>query len=291
MKKNKWLKWMLIIIGIAAIVFYVLPKIESSKEIVGDEIEVKSGDITTYYSFTGNVEAKNRQIIFAEQAVQIDEFNVNVGDIVQKDDILYKTNRGVDVKSEINGEILDIFIQEDEQLMPGAKIIEIVDYKDLQLNVKVDEYDLKTIKEETPVNITIHALNKEFKGIVIDVAKEGENMNGVTFFDTKISIENPEDILVGMSSEAKVLNKSANNIAILPITAVKFMDNNRPYVNIKQDGKVVDKDIELGITDGVNVEIKSGLNIGDLVFTHEEAINNFGPPEGVREISKPEGED
>lgn len=289
-QKNKWLKWMLIIIGIVAIIVYVLPKIESSKEIAGDEIEVKSGDISTYYSFSGSIEAKNRQTIFAEQAVQIEEFNVNVGDIVQKDDILYKTNRGVDVKSEINGEILDIFVQEDEQLMPGAKIIEIVDYKNLQLNVKVDEYDLKTIKKETPVNITMHALNKEFKGIVTDVAKGGENMNGVTFFDTKISIENPEDILVGMSSEAKVLNKSANNIAILPITAVKFMDNNSPYVNIKQDGKVVEQDIELGITDGVNVEIKSGLNIGDLVFTHEEAINNFGPPEGVREISNTEGE-
>lgn len=289
-QKNKGLKWILAIIVITAIMVYILPKIRSSKEIIGDEIEVKSGDISTYYSFSGSIEAKNRQTIFAEQAIQIKEFNVKVGDMVQKDDILYKTNRGIDVKSEIDGEILDIFVQEDEQLMPGAKIIEIVDYKDLQLKVKVDEYDLKTIKKDIPVNITIHALNKDFEGIVTDIAKEGVNMNGVTFFNTNISIENPEDILVGMSAEAKVLNEKANDIAVLPITAVKFRDDNNPYVKVKQDGQIEDKDIELGITDGISVEIKSGLNIGDKVFIPKEITNNFGPPEGVRKTVNPGGE-
>ncbi len=289
-QKNKGLKWILAIIVIAAIMVYILPKIRSSKEIIGDEIEVKSGDISTYYSFSGSIEAKNRQTVFADGAIQIKEFNVKVGDMVQKDDILYKTNRGIDVKSEIDGEILDIFVQEDEQLMPGAKIIEIVDYKDLQLKVKVDEYDLKTIKKDIPVNITIHALNKDFEGIVTDIAKEGVNMNGVTFFNTNISIENPGDILVGMSAEARVLNEKANDIVVLPITAVKFRDDNSPYVKVKQDGEIEDKDIELGITDGISVEIKSGLNVGDKVFIPKEITNNFGPPEGVRKTVNPGGE-
>lgn len=92
-QKNKGLKWILAIIVIAAIMVYILPKIRSSKEIIGDEIEVKSGDISTYYSFSGSIEAKNRQTVFADGAIQIKEFNVKVGDMVQKDDILYKTNR------------------------------------------------------------------------------------------------------------------------------------------------------------------------------------------------------
>lgn len=280
-QKSKGFKWLLIIVVVAAMGIYFLPKIGSPKEVSGDEIEVKSGDISTYYSFSGSIEAKDRQTIFAEQAVQIKEFNVKVGDIVQKDDILYKTNGGVDVKSKIDGEILDIFVQEDEQLMPGAKIIEIVDYQDLQLKVSVDEYDLKTIKKDTSVNITIHALNKDFEGTVIDVAKEGTNMNGVTFFNTIISIENPGDILVGMSAEAKVLNESATNIAILPMTAVNLRDDNSPYVKVKQDGKIEDKEIELGITDGINIEIKSGLNIEDKVFIPKETTKKFVSPRGA----------
>lgn len=288
--KNNGFKWIIGLIIVMVIAGFVLRKIRSPREIVGDEVEVKSGDISTYYSFSGSIEAKNRQTIFAEQAIQIKEFKVQIGDMVEKDDVIYKTNRGVEVKSEIDGEVLQIFVDEDEQLMPGAKIIEIVDYKDLQLRVKVDEYDLKSITKDIKANITIHALNKDFEGIVTDIAKEGIFMNGVTFFNTTISIENKGDILVGMSAEAKVLNESANNVAILPMTAIKFKDDNSPYVNVKKEGLIEIVDVELGITDGVNVEIKSGVNSQDKVFVPKKATNAFGPPEGVRRSNRSGGD-
>lgn len=277
-------KWVLGFLVVIAIVAFVVGRVRSPKEIVGDEIEVKSGDVSTYYSFSGSIEVKNRQTVFADQAIQVKEFNVQVGDMVKKDDVIYETNRGVEVKSEIDGEILDIFVEEDEQLMPGAKVIEIADYKDLQLRVKVDEYDLKSINKDTLANITIHALNKDFDGIVTDIAKEGIFMNGVTFFNTTISIVNEGDILVGMSAEAKVLNESAKDVSILPMTAIKFRDDNSPYVNVKKEGLIEIVDIELGITDGVNVEIKSGVSFSDKVFVPKRITNSFGPPEGVRQM-------
>lgn len=274
----KWIIWIMIFVAIAAFVRF---KIRSPREISGDEIDVKLGDISTYYSFSGSIEAKNRQTIFAEQAIQIKEFKVAAGDMIEKDDVIYETNRGVKVKSAIDGEILEIYVDEDEQLMPGSKIIEIVDYKDLQLRVKVDEYDLKSITKDIKANITIHALNKDFDGIVTDIGKEGTFMNGVTFFNTTISIVNEGDILVGMSAEAKVLNESANNVAILPMTAIKFKNDNSPYVNVKKEGLVEMIDIELGITDGVNAEIKSGVSASDKVFLPKKVTNAFGPPEGM----------
>lgn len=288
--KNNGYKWIIGLIIVVVIAGFVLRKIRSPREIVGDEIEVKSGDISTYYSFSGSIEAKNRQTVFAEQAIQIKEFKVQVGDMVEKDDVIYKTNRGVEVKSEIDGEVLQIFVDEDEQLMPGSKIIEIVDYKDLQLRVKVDEYDLKSITKDIKANITIHALNKDFEGTVTDIAKEGIFMNGVTFFNTTISIENEGDILVGMSAEAKVLNESANDVAILPMTAIKFKDDNSPYVNVKKEGVIEIVDVELGITDGVNVEIKSGVISQDKVFVPKKATSAFGPPEGVRRSNRSGGD-
>lgn len=281
-QKNKGIKWVLGIAVIAAIAILVLSKIRVPRQIAGDEVEVKAGDIRTYYSFSGSIEAKNRQTIFSDQAMRIKEFKVKKGDIVKKDDVLYRTSNGVNIKSEIDGEVLDIFVEEDEQLMPGTKIAEIVDYKDLQLKVKVDEYDLNAIKKDTKANITIHALNKDFEGTVTDVAKEGVYMNGVTFFNTTISIKNDGDIRVGMSAEAKVLNESVNNAAILPMTAIRFRDDNSSYVSMKKDETMENVDIQLGITDGVNVEVKSGINIGDKVFIAKKVTNEFGPPGGIR---------
>ena len=55
MQKSKGFKWLLIIVVVAAMGIYFLPKIGSPKEVSGDEIEVKSGDISTYYSFSGSI--------------------------------------------------------------------------------------------------------------------------------------------------------------------------------------------------------------------------------------------
>lgn len=278
-RTSKYIIWLLIIVGVIATAVYY-----RSRPVVlnGDEIEAKTGDINTYYSFTGSIEAKNREVIFADQSIQVKDFNVAVGDIVKIDDILYKNNRGINVKSKIEGEVLAIYVEESEQLMPGAKIMEIVDYKDLQLKVKVDEYDLNSIKVEDEVNIKIHALDKEITGRVSEISKEGTYMNGVTFFNTIISIQNDGDILVGMSAEANIMNKSANNVVILPMTSIKFDAENKAYVKVKTEDILENKDIELGITDGVNVEIKSGLNSGDKVFVERISTSNFGPPPGVR---------
>ena len=281
-KKNTGMKWIIAIVIIGLIAALMIPRLRRSKDVAGDEVEVKTGSIKTYYSFSGSIEAKNRQVVFADQPIQISEFRVKVGDMVEIDDVLYKTSRDVDIKSEISGEVLAIYVEEDEQIAPGTKVIEIVDYKDLQLKVKVDEYDLNSIKIDQVANVTIHALNKDFEGRITDIAKEGIYMNGVTFFNTTISIVNQGDILVGMSAEAKVLKGTSDNAAILPMTAIKFKEDNTPYVNTKVDGVLNEVELEIGITDGINAEIKSGLNAGDKIFVPTSNVVRFGPPEGMR---------
>lgn len=49
------------------------------------------------------------------------------------------------------------------------------------------------------------------------------------------------------------------------LSAIEFKNDNSAYVNIKEDNQIEEKKIELGITDGVNVEIKSGLEVGDKI--------------------------
>lgn len=281
-KKNTGIKWIVAIIIIGVIAAAMIPRLKKVKDVAGDEVEVKTGSIKTYYSFSGSIEAKDRQMIFADQPIQISEFKVKAGDIVAKDDVLYKTNRGVNIKSEIDGEVLEIYVEEDEQIAPGVKIMEVVDYKDLQLKVKVDEYDLKSIKIDQIADVTIHALNKDFEGTITDIAKEGVYINGVTFFNTTILIVNEGDILVGMSAEAKVLNQTSDNAPILPMTAIKFKEDNTPYVNTKLDGVLNEIELEIGITDGINAEIISGLAVGDKIFVPKSNVVRFGPPEGMR---------
>ncbi|OLS03814.1 efflux RND transporter periplasmic adaptor subunit [Tissierella creatinophila] len=281
MNKKNVSKWV-IGIAIVALAMFLIFRLTGNKEIQGEEIEVKEGDISTYYNFSGSIEAKNKSTIFAELPLQVSEFLVEKGEKVEKGDVIYKSSTGQNVKADISGEISKIGVEENAQISPGTEIIEIVDYNELELKVKVDEYDLNSIKVGTKVEVTVNALDKIFKGEIVDISKQGVYMNGVTFFETLISVESEEGIRVGMSAEAKVLNEESNNTKILPMNSIEFRNDNTPYVNIKKDKSVKEKEIEIGITDGVNVEIKSGLEIGDKVFIPKVETNNFGPPEGVR---------
>ena len=276
---TKWIVGILVLALIGFIVFSFTKK----EEVRGDEIEVEEGDIATYYNFAGSISAKNRSVLFTDLPVQINEFYLEEGERVEKDDILYKTSTGEEKKADISGEVYKIEVEKDAQLTPGTKIMEVVDYNNLELKVNVDEYDLKSIKEGTEVEITINALEKTVKGEVVEISKQGEYINGITLFETIISIENSKDIRIGMSAEAKVLDQESKNTAVLPMTSINFRSDNTPYVNIKKEEKVEEKEIEIGITDGVNVEVLAGVKIGDKVFIPRKAQNNFGPPEGVRE--------
>jgi len=274
-KSKKWVIWVVFAILLTGGLISTLLR---PRQAAGSEVIAVVGNIQTFYSFSGSVEAKNRQTVFAQQAVRIRELNVGEGDAVAVDDLLYTTSGGENVKAKINGEVLRLYVQEGEQLMPGNKVMEIVDYSDLQLVVKVDEYDLSAIKNGVSADVTIHALGKEIEGRVSEVSREGVHMNGVTFFTAVISLEADVDILVGMSAEAKVLKESADNVVTLSMAAVQFDSENNPYVYINNGSEQRTVNLILGITDGFNVEVKSGLAAGDVVFVPAREVTDFDPP-------------
>ncbi|ODA42424.1 HlyD family efflux transporter periplasmic adaptor subunit [Desulfosporosinus sp. BG] len=250
---------LVVALGIAV---YALPKKTSYTE-----VKPTMGNLVTNYSFSGSVEAKNKQTVFADKTMQIKEFKVQEGDKVSKDTVLMTTVMGEDIKSEIAGEVSSIYADENAQLMPGAKLIDIVDYSDLQLKVQVDEYDLSAVSTGKDATVTIHALNKDVSGKITDVSKEGEYTNGVTNFTATISLPKDSNLRVGMSAEAKVINQSVSDVVLLPMSAIQFDADNNPYVLLK-DSNNSPKTVKLtlGLNDGVHAEIKSGVTANDTVL-------------------------
>lgn len=63
-----------------------------------DSVEAKLGDITSYYSFTGNVETKNRETVLSDKVMQISKINVKEGEMVDKDDIIIHQKQEIRLK-------------------------------------------------------------------------------------------------------------------------------------------------------------------------------------------------
>jgi len=253
----------------SAITLIAMPKVSKYTEVVAAK-----GNLATYYSFSGSVEAKNRQTVLADKAMQIKTVKVKVGTAVTADTVLITNTMGQEIKTSISGEVSNIYVDENAQVMPGTKLMDVVDYSDLQLVVQVDEYDLPAVSKNKAATVTIHAINKDVNAKITDVSKEGVYLNGVTNFTATLSLSAENDLRVGMSAEAKVLNQSAMKAVILPMSAIQFDELNNPYVFVKgTDEKPIKVGITVGINDGVKAQIKSGVKAGMTVLIPPAALS------------------
>lgn len=278
-KRSKTRKWITISILTIAILGIGTALIMRPARTSYESVTAKIGNITTYYSFSGNVETKNRQTVMSEKLMQISKINVEEGDIVKEGDILMKTTTGDEILAKIDGEVAGVTVEENAQVMAGIKLMEIIDYKDLDINVKVDEYDLSAVKVGKETSVKIGAIDKEIKGKISHMSKEGQVLNGVTFFIATIDLAPDSNLRVGMSAEVKLISDQVTGAVTLPMTVIQFDDNNLPYVLIKgEKGAAVKTRITTGINDGSIVEIKSGVAIGDTILypSTKAATGGFG---------------
>ena len=276
-KSNKiGIVWSVTGVLLVVIVVYLIIRPKNTNM---DQVTAVKGNITTYYTFSGSVEPKNQQTVYADKAMQIKTINVVVGQEVKKGDVLMTTVSGENIIAPIDGEISDSFAEINAQAMPGAKLLDIVDYSNLQLEVSVDEYDISAIAVNKSATVTINALNKDVTGTIVDISKEGIYQNGVTYFTATISLPTDPSILVGLSADAKVLNKSVTNVVTLPMTAIQFNSDNSPYVYMSNGKRKNPKKVPLtlGINDGTTVQITSGISANDVVLVPQKtATVTFG---------------
>lgn len=77
----------------------------------------------------------------------------------------------------------------------------------------------------------------------------------------------PQDIRAfpGVRVKIAVVTGEARNVLILPVTAVAG-ESDQGYVTLLRNGERIRRDVQLGLTDGTNIEIRAGLAEGDRVL-------------------------
>ena len=133
--------------------------------------------------------------------------------------------------------------------------------------MRVDEYDIFVVEPGKQVEVTVNALGRTISGTVSKVSREAVNVNGISYFTASIDLESDPDILVGMSTEIKMVKESVFDVVTLSMGALQFDDRNRSYVMVEANGgRPRVRYVTVGLNDGVNVEILDGLKAGDVVL-------------------------
>lgn len=269
-KSNKGL-WLGIGIGVVAVALVVSPQLLSKgKQDAYQSVAVTKETIQTYYTFTGSVGSKDSETVMSQKITQIKEIKVLEGALVKKDDVLMIAQDGTKIKASVSGTVTHLAVEVNQQVMAGGKLCEIVNFDNLEVIVKVDEYDLSAIHQGDKIDVTIHAIDKDIVGTVSKVSDTAINQNGIAFFTATVDLAKDKDIKVGMTAEASILNEESIDTLTIPMKALMFDNNNTPYVYSKNsDGSITKLAVIAGISDGKTVEILSGVTNGNTIYYTE----------------------
>lgn len=164
----------------------------------------------------------------------------------------------------------------------------IADMDTIKFTMQVDELEISKVQKGQSVLITVDALDgKQYTGYVDNINIIGTVLNGITSYDVKIVVNDPEGLLPGMNVDADIQIVYVQDIIKVPLSAV--MKGNYVYIkdsnpNYQDSDSNVPKgyrkvSVEIGENDSEYIEIKSGLNQGDIVLVEklkQSGIFNFG---------------
>ncbi len=178
------------------------------------------------------------------------------------------------VKAEISGTILEIPVRKGTQVIEsntfnaGTTIATIADMTKMIFEGKVDEAEVGKIKNGTVLEVSLGAIEKKkYLAKLNFIAPKGTEENGAVQFKIKGDVTLDEQFFVraGYSANADIVLEKKDNVLSIKEALLQFdKKTDAPYVEVKVgDQKFERRNVELGISDGVNVEIIKGITIKD----------------------------
>ena len=184
------------------------------------------------------------------------------------------------IRSTIDGLILDVPIKEGNSVImsntfnDGTTIATVADMNDLIFRGNIDETEVGRLHEGMPVKITLGALqDMEFEAELEYISPKGVEENGANQFEIKAAISVPDSVTVrsGYSANAEIVLQQAKGVVNVPESCVEFSgDTTFVYLLTQNEPQQFTRQqVTVGMSDGIQIEIKNGLKAGEKVRGNE----------------------
>lgn len=196
------------------------------------------------------------------------------------------------IRSKATGTVLDVPVKVGSQVIEansfnaGTTIASVANLNSLIFEGQIDEAQAGKLKEGMDLNIIIGALqNKKFPGKLTMIAPKGVDENGTIKFPVEGDVFNPDNeyIRAGFSANGEIVLSSQKNALLLEESLIQYEKVNgkdTPFVEVKQpDGSFKKRTVKLGASDGINVQILSGI-------TKDSEVKVWNPSDKDKEALK-----
>jgi len=187
------------------------------------------------------------------------------------------------IRSTVNGMVLDVPVKVGNQVIEsnnfneGTTIASVADIGRMIFVGKVDESEVGKIKEKMAIEITIGAIeNKKFDADLTYIAPKGKTENGAIQFEIKASMSNRDNTFIraGLSANASIILEKADKVLAVKEALIQFdKKTQKPFVEIETSTqKFQRKDVVLGVSDGIYVQVKSGIKSSDKIKVWNQGL-------------------
>lgn len=154
----------------------------------------------------------------------------------------------------------------------GTEMATLADMRDLLFKGTVDEIDVGKLKVGLPARLKIGALPEAvITGRLTRIAPQAIEKDNAKLFEIEIELDPSSETVLraGYSANADLIIREQRNVVMIPERLVRF-DSDGGATWVERPGSApgadpVRTDIEVGLSDGLNIEVVSGLEEGDKV--------------------------
>jgi len=192
-----------------------------------------------------------------------------------------------EIRATVSGMVLDVPVKVGNQVIEsnnfndGTTIAILADVNKMIFEGKLDESEVGKIKENLALEITVGAIeDKSFDAVLDYIAPKGIEENGAVQFEIKGSLSKKDTTFIraGLSANASIILARADSVLTIKESLVQYdRETQQAFVEIETgDQKFKRRDLTLGISDGLIVEVLSGISQEDKI----KVWNQLKQPDG-----------
>ena len=177
------------------------------------------------------------------------------------------------IRSTISGLILDVPVKVGNSVTmsntfnDGTTIATVANMDDLIFDGNIDETEVGRLHLGLPVRITVGALQDlSFDAALEYISPKATESGGTNLFEIKASVKVPGDVAIrsGYSANAEIVLQEVHDVLTLEESALQF-EGDSTFVYVMGAAGYEKRNVVTGLSDGVTIEIKEGLQATDKV--------------------------
>ncbi len=197
-------------------------------------------------------------------------------EIIRKGSVSGSSTANTNIRATITGTILEIPIKLGDQVIAansfnsGSTVAIIADLNKMIFEGQVDEAEVGKLLVGQDLNVSMAAIpDKEFQAKLKFVAPKGTEAGGAVQFkiEADLTLDESSFIRAGYSANGTLVVDNRQNIMVIAEALLQFdRRTSEPYVEVETSSQNFERrDITVGLSDGIKVEILSGLEMTDKI--------------------------